>query len=68
VSGREVLDEAILVLATALAAIGVSGLILDEVRSARAGSRKRLSAELAWTLLWVIGLSALFAIAWASRP
>jgi hypothetical protein len=68
VSGREVLDEAILVLATALAAIGVSGLILDEVRVARAGSRKRFSAELAWTLLWVIGLSALFAVAWASRP
>jgi hypothetical protein len=68
VSGREVLDEAILVLATALAAIGVSGLILDEVRVARAGSRKRFSAEFAWTLLWVIGLSALFAVAWASRP
>jgi hypothetical protein len=63
-----VLDEGILVLATALAAIGVSGLILDEVRAARAGSRKRFSAELAWTLLWVIGLSALLAVAWASRP
>ena len=68
VSGREVLDDGILALATVLAAIGVGGLILDEVRAARAGSSKRLSAELLWTLLWVIGLSALFAVAWASRP
>ena len=32
------------------------------------GGRGRLSAELGWTLFWVIGLSALFAVAWASRP
>lgn len=67
-SGREVLNEGILAIATVLAAIGVGGLILDEVRAARAGGRGRLSAELIWTLLWVIGLSALFAVAWASRP
>ena len=67
-SGREILDDVILAIATVLAAIGVGGLILDEIRAARAGGRGRLSAELGWTLFWVIGLSALFAVAWASRP
>ena len=66
-SGREILDDVILAIATVLAAIGVGGLILDEIR-ARPGGRGRLSAELGWTLFWVIGLSALFAVAWASRP
>jgi hypothetical protein len=68
VSGREILDDVILAIATVLAAIGVGGLILDEIRAARAGGRGRLSAELGRTLFWVIGLSALFAVAWASRP
>jgi hypothetical protein len=68
VSGREILDDVILAIATVLAAIGVGGLILDEIRAARAGGRGRLSAELGWTLFWMIGLSALFAVAWASRP
>jgi hypothetical protein len=68
VSGREILDDVILAIATVLAAIGVGGLILDEIRAARAGGRGRLSAELGSTLFWVIGLSALFAVAWASRP
>ena len=66
-SGRDVLDDGILAIATVLAAIGVGGLILDEVRAARAGGRGRFRADLGWTLLWVIGLSALFAAAWASR-
>jgi hypothetical protein len=43
-------------------------LILDEIRAARTGGRGRLIAELGWTLFWVIGLSALFAAAWVSRP
>jgi hypothetical protein len=67
VSGREILDDVILAIATVLAAIGVGGLILDEIRAARPGGRGRLSAELGWTLFWMIGLSALFAVAWASR-
>lgn len=66
-SGRDVLDDGILAIATVLAAIGVVGQILDEVRAARAGGRGRFSANLGWTLLWVIGLSALFAAAWVSR-
>lgn len=65
VSGPDVLDDGILAIATVLAAIGVGGLILDEVRAARAGRRGRFSADLGWTLLWAIGLSALFAAAWA---
>jgi len=68
VSWREVLDDGILTIATVLAAIGVGGLILDEVRAARAGGRGRFSADLGWTLLWAIGLSALIATAWVSRP
>jgi len=68
VSWREVLDDGILAIATVLAAIGVGGLILDEVRAARAGGRGRFSADLGWTLLWAIGLSALIATAWVSRP
>jgi len=67
VSWREVLDDGILAIAAVLAAIGVGGLILDEVRAARAGGRGRFSANLGWTLLWAIGLSALFAAAWALR-
>jgi hypothetical protein len=67
VSERDVLDDGLLAIATVLAAIGVGGLILDEVREARARGRGRFSADLGWTLLWVIGLSALFVAAWASR-
>jgi hypothetical protein len=67
VSWRDVLDDGILAVATVLAAVGVGGLILDEVRAARAGGRARFSADLGWTLLWVIGLSALFAVGWISR-
>ena len=62
-SGREVLDTVILAIATALAAVGVGGLIVDEARAARRGS----SGGLGWTLLWAVALSALFVIAWASR-
>jgi hypothetical protein len=65
-SWREVLDTAILAIATALAAVGVGGLIVDEVRAARAEGR-RLSGDLGWTLLWTFGLSALFVAVWASR-
>ena len=60
------LDTAILAIATALAAVGVGGLIVYEVRAARAEGR-RLSEDLGWTLLWAFGLSALFVAAWASR-
>jgi hypothetical protein len=67
VSGRDVLDDSILAIATVLAAIGLGGLILDEVRAARAGGRGRFSANLGWTLLWAIGLTVLFAAAWVSR-
>jgi hypothetical protein len=58
-------DDGILAIATVLAAIGVGGLVLDEVRAARAGERGGSRANLGWTLLWAIGLSALFAAAWA---
>jgi hypothetical protein len=68
VSRREIFDDGILAIATVLGAIGVGGLILDEIRAARTGGRGRLIAELGWTLFWVIGLSALFAAAWVSRP
>jgi hypothetical protein len=46
--------------------MAVGGLILDEMRAARAVGRGRLSAQLGWTLIWVIGLSALFSAAEAS--
>ena len=60
------LDTVILAIATALAAVGVGGLIVDGVR-ARADGGRRFSADLGWTLLWAAGLSALFVAAWASR-
>jgi hypothetical protein len=66
-SGREALDTAILAIATALAAVGVGGLIVDEVRAARAAGGRRFSTDLGWTLFWAAGLSALFVAAWASR-
>ena len=66
-SVREVLETAILAIATALAAVGVGGLIKEEVRAARAEGRRRSSGDLGWTLLWAIGLFALFVAAWASR-
>jgi hypothetical protein len=67
ISGGEVLDTVILAIATALAAVGVGGLIVDGVRAARADGGRRFSADLGWTLLWAAGLSALFVAAWASR-
>jgi hypothetical protein len=65
-SGREVLDTATLSIATALAAVGVGGLIVDGLRTARAEGR-RLSGDLGWTFIWTACLSALFVAAWASR-
>jgi hypothetical protein len=62
-----VFDDCILAIATVLAASGVGWLIADEMSSARAAGR-RVSADLGWTLVWALGLSALFAAAWASRP
>jgi hypothetical protein len=52
-----------LVVATAFAVAGVGGLILDQVRAARAEGR-RFTDELGWTLLWALGLSVLFIAAW----
>ena len=54
-SGGEVLADGILAIAiaTVLAAIGVRGLILDE-RERRGPREEDDSAELVWTLLWVI--------------
>jgi hypothetical protein len=67
VPGREVFDTAILAIATVLAAVGVGGLIVDEVRATRAGPGPRSSGDLGWTFLWAVGLSVLFVAAWASR-
>jgi hypothetical protein len=61
-----VLDEIVLVVATLLAGIGADGVLIDVVRAARAEGR-RFSSDLGWTLLWIVGLSALFVAAWASR-
>jgi len=63
---ERVLDDVVLVVATLLAAAGVCGLLIDAVRAARAEGR-RFSSDLGWTLLWVVGLSALIVAAWASR-
>jgi hypothetical protein len=57
--GRDVLDTVILVVATAFAVAGVGGLILDQIRAARAEGR-RFTDDLGWTLLWTLGLSVLF--------
>jgi hypothetical protein len=62
---ERVQDDVVLVVATLLAA-GVCGLLIDAVRAARAEGR-RFSSDLGWTLLWVVGLSALTVAAWASR-
>jgi cytochrome c biogenesis protein ResB len=62
--GRDVLDTVVLVVATAFAVAGVGGLILDQVRAARA--ERRSFSNLAWTLLWALGLSAVFVAAWLS--
>lgn len=64
-SGPDVLDDGILAIATVLAAVGVGWLIVDELRGARAEGGGRFSADIAWTLLWTIGLCAIFAVAWA---
>src|SRR5215211_2792609 len=42
---------------------GVGGLILDQIRAARAEGR-RFTDDLGWTLLWALGLSVLFIAAW----
>ena len=57
------LDTVILVVATAFAVAGVGGLILDQVRAARAEGR-RFTDDLGLTLLWALGLSVLFIAAW----
>jgi hypothetical protein len=62
-----VLDTVILAIATALAAVGVGGLIVDAVIAARADGGRRFSADLRWTLLWAWPERALFVVAWASR-
>ena len=67
ISEGEVLDTVILAIATALAAAGVGGLIVDAVRAARAEEGRRFNADLGWTLLWEAGLSVLLVVAWASR-
>jgi len=56
VSGREVFDDGVLVIATAIAAIGVGGLIVDKLRASRAEGGRRRSADLGWILLRTIGL------------
>jgi len=66
VSWPDVLDDGVLAIATVLATVGIGGLIVDELRAARTKGGGRFSADLAWALLWAIGLSALFAVAWAS--
>jgi hypothetical protein len=58
-------DTVVLVVATAFAVAGVGGLILDQMRTARAEGR-RFSDDLGWTLLWALGLSVLFVAAWLS--
>jgi len=63
--GRDVLDTVVLVVATALVVAGAGGLILDQIRAARAEGR-RLTDDLGWTLLWALGLSVLFIAAWLS--
>jgi|SRR5215216_7307346 len=60
-------DDGIRAITTARG-IAVGGLILDEMRATRDVGRGQLSAQLRWTLIWVIGLSALFSAAGASDP
>jgi len=67
ISGGGMLDTVILAIATALAALGLGGLIVDGVRAARGEGGRRFGADLGWTLLWAAGLSALFVAAWASH-
>jgi hypothetical protein len=57
-----VLDYAGLAIATLLAVVGVGGVAIDEVRATRAEGRG-FSTDIAWTLIWVVGLSALFVAA-----
>jgi hypothetical protein len=63
--GRDVLDTVVLVVATAFAVAGVGGLFLDQIRASRAEGR-RLTDDLGWTLMWALGLSVLFIVAWLS--
>jgi hypothetical protein len=63
--GRDVVDTVVLVVATAFAIAGVGGLILDQMRAARA-ERRRFTDDLGWTLLWALGLSVLLIAAWMS--
>ena len=57
-------DTVVLVVATAFAVAGVGGLILDQIRTARAEGR--FTDDLGWTLLWALGLIVLFVAAWLS--
>jgi hypothetical protein len=61
-----VIDTIILAIATALAGLGIGGLMIDEVRAAPA-AEGRFSGDLGWMLLWTVGLCVLFVVAWASR-
>jgi hypothetical protein len=65
-SGRLIFDYTVLVIATVLAAVGVGGLIVDELSAARARGGRRLGADLVWTLVWAVGLTVLLVAAWAS--
>jgi hypothetical protein len=60
-----VLDAVVLVVATAFAVAGLGGLILNQIRAARAEGR-RFTDDLGWTLVWALGLSVLFIAAWLS--
>lgn len=64
---RDVFDVVILAIATILAAVGIAGLMLDEAKAARVGGRGVLRGGLGWTLVWVVGIAALFVTAWAHR-
>ncbi|HEV8249028.1 MAG TPA: hypothetical protein VGQ15_03565 [Gaiellaceae bacterium] len=59
------LDAVVLVVATAFAVAGLGGLILNQIRAARAEGR-RFTDDLGWTLVWALGLSVLFIAAWLS--
>ena len=58
-------DTVVLVVATAFAVAGLGGLILNQIRAARAEGR-RFTDDLGWTLVWALGLSVLFIAAWLS--
>lgn len=59
-------DTTVLAIATTLAAIGLGGLIVGEIRSSRA-QLGGIGSELKWTVLWMAGLTVLLISAWARR-